>query len=453
MTIPLKQILVNPQNPRFEPVKTEREAINLMLDEEGDKVFNLAKDIAQHGLNPMKNIMVVALGGGRFVPVDGNRRVIALKLLQDPSVTDDAGFVEKFQQLKKDSGVPVRSEIDCVLSPDSESAFRWVNLEHTGENKGVGVLDWDSVQRERFIAQYTGRKLSRAVQIIDYARENELLHGKIDSTTLDRLLGSPVIRKEIGVDFPDGILKIMRSQSEVFGNISKILSAMCGKGFKVAEVYDVEKATAWVTNILKGEEDQGKAKPEEEEQPGKKKKTRSKSDPFEGNWITSQLHLAYPANNRVKSMLGELKGLNPSTRPNVCATSLRVLLELAVYVYLDENGGIEDIVDGKRSKLEEDNRRLQTKRQWDKTWSPSFHDTLNYLCSHETLMKSSTDRKAVKVFIGKTSGEPFLAELNLFTHNPSYAATKESVCEIWCKLGKLIFKCILSGNNEDRPTK
>lgn len=456
VTIPLSKIVVNPENPRFEPVKTERDAINLMLGEAGEKVFNLARDIVQHGQNPIKNILVVSIGGGKYMPLEGNRRVIAMKLLHDPELTNDVKFVERFRQLKKESGVLPAIEIDCVVSPDRESAYRWVNLEHTGENKGVGVVDWDAEQRERFVAQYTGKKLSYAVQVIDFSKENNIKHGKIDTTTLDRLLGSPSIRKQIGIEFPEGLLKVSRSKTEILDNLGKILVAMSNKEFKVADVYDVERATAWISKVLAGTgagTGDGKDEPTKSEDKKKTGKTKSKPDPLDGDWISNQLHAAYPANNRVKAILGELKGLNPATRPNVCATSLRVLLELAVYTFLWDNGGIQAIIAEEKKRLEADNRKRSTPRQWEKNWSPTFQRTLSYLSANEDLMKDPADRKALSTFLSKNTDQPFLTELNLFTHNPSYAPDPNAITDIWCKLGKLVFKCILQAKNEDSSAK
>jgi ParB-like chromosome segregation protein Spo0J len=80
--IPIEKLLVNPQNPRFEPVGNQEEAISMMLSEAEKKIINLAKDIAQYGLNPSKSLMVVKVDKGYYLPLEGNRRVTAIKLLK-----------------------------------------------------------------------------------------------------------------------------------------------------------------------------------------------------------------------------------------------------------------------------------------------------------------------------------------------------------------------------------
>jgi hypothetical protein len=435
----ITQLLVNHENPRFEPVENESEAIDLMMTEAGSEVLNLAKDIAYHGLNPSKRLMVIEQGKGKFLPLEGNRRIVALKLLHRPDLAKDQQYKQKFEQLKREAGKEIQTTVECVVFPDRESAYRWVNLEHTGKNNGVGVLGWDSAQRQRFIAQFAGKKLSRAIQLIDFAKDNKIASDSVDSTTLDRLLGNPAVREYLGLDFKDGSLEPASPKSVVLANVQKLFAAMSAREFKVAQVYTSMQAKAWVAAILGIK--QPTAKPQRK---AKANKPSTKPDPFDGDWITPQLLGIYPHKNRVKAILQELKGLSPSQKPNVCATSLRVLLELAVYVFLDQHGGIKKIIEEKKAELTKDNARRVVPKVMEKDWAPSFQLTLSYLCNDESLMPDPLARKAIKTFIGKKSSEPFLLELNQFIHNPDYEPRSEAVIEIWNKLGKRIFRTVLS---------
>lgn len=436
--ISIERLLVNPENPRFEPVKNQQAAIDLMLAEVGKEVLNLAEDIAKHGLNPSKSLMVVEIEKDHFLPLEGNRRVVALKLLHNPELAKDNKFVELFKTLKKEHGTQIPTQMECAIFPDKESAFRWVNLEHTGENKGVGVLRWDSEQRQRFIAQYAGKKPSRSIQLFDFADQNNLNHEKVDSTTLDRIVTTPFVREQIGISFPQSLLDLEKPKNKVISNLRKIFAAMSKKEFKVGDVYTNTHRKDWIKNIL-GISDKNKGA---EETP---QGAKAKGGPLDGDWITHQLYSAYPIKNRIKSILKELKDLNPKQKPNICATSLRVLLELAVYVFLKEKKKIKAMIDQKKQRVIEENKKRSNKREWDKDWSPNFQRTLDYMATEENIITDPLERKALKTFIGKKSNEPFLLELNQFIHNPDYEPSPEMVIEIWNKLGKLIFKTILSG--------
>jgi len=441
--IPIESLLVNPENPRFEPVKNQQEAINTMLSKAGNTVFNLAKDIAQHGLNPSKSLMVVEVENGQYLPLEGNRRVVALKLLHNPEQTSDIKFLNQFRELKKEFGEQIPNEVECTIFPDKESAFRWVNLEHTGRNKGVGILSWDSTQRQRFIAQYAGKKPSRSIQLFDFADENDLEHDKVDSTTLDRLVSTPFVRDQIGVAFPGGLLDLVKSKNQVLRNLHKVFTEMSKKDFKVGDVYTSAKSKTWIKNLL-GVSD--KDRKDEEE---RLRHAKTKGGPLDGDWVTHRLYSAYIKQNRVKAILKELKDLNPQRKPNICASSLRVLLELTVYVFLRENGKIKTIIEQEKEKFFGDNRKRTKKREWEKDWSPNFQRMLDYISNDEDIITDPQERKALKIFIGKKSNEPFLAELNQFTHNPDYEPSPEMVTEIWKKLGKLIFRAILYKQDEN----
>ena len=135
--ISIEKLVVNSENPRFEPVKNQQAAMDLMLNEVGKEVLNLAEDIAKHGLNPSKSLMVVEIEKDHFLPLEGNRRVVALKLLHNPELATDKKIVESFKTLKKEHGTQIPTQVECSIFPDKESAFRWVNLEHTGKNKDL----------------------------------------------------------------------------------------------------------------------------------------------------------------------------------------------------------------------------------------------------------------------------------------------------------------------------
>lgn len=49
-TINITDIQLDEKNPRFNPINNQKDAINIMFDELGDKLYVLAKDIVEHGL-------------------------------------------------------------------------------------------------------------------------------------------------------------------------------------------------------------------------------------------------------------------------------------------------------------------------------------------------------------------------------------------------------------------
>ena len=57
--IKLTDLHLNTENYRFDPVASQKEAIDKMVDEQSDKLFNLAEHIIKNGLNPNDKIQVI----------------------------------------------------------------------------------------------------------------------------------------------------------------------------------------------------------------------------------------------------------------------------------------------------------------------------------------------------------------------------------------------------------
>lgn len=442
-TIDIQKLLVNPENPRFEPVENQAAALELMLSEAGDEVINLARDISLNGLNPSKRLMVIAAKGDKYLPLEGNRRIVALRTLKDPKLVKNKSLKEKIEKIKKESTKKIPGQVECIVFPDKESAVHWVSLEHTGKNKGVGVLKWTRVELQRFLAQITQKPLSRDVQLIDFAKENKLNNRKVDPSTLDRIASTPYVCKQLGISFPKGVLKLTKPKKQVMNGLQRVLDAMSTADFKVRDVYTAAQRETWIVDVLgtngKTAKSSTESSKKEDEQAAKKK-----SDPLDGDWITHGLFQKYAKKNRIKAILKELKDLDPNQKPNVCASSLRVLFELAIYVFLEEKGIIKKLIKEEKDSLAKRNKTRKVKVEWKKDWSPSLSKMLKYIATSDDLISDPNKRRALSTFIGKKSTEPFLEELNLFIHNPDYEPSPANVFEIWKKLGKPLFRAILS---------
>lgn len=52
-TIKLTSLFVNTENYRFEPLSSQKEAIDKMIEDQGDKLYSLVDDIVTNGLSPV----------------------------------------------------------------------------------------------------------------------------------------------------------------------------------------------------------------------------------------------------------------------------------------------------------------------------------------------------------------------------------------------------------------
>jgi hypothetical protein len=199
-------IYLDSDNPRHELIDDQADIIQYLVEHESIRA--LAKDIAANGLNPLDKIGVVKNEDGNYVVVEGNRRICALQLLNDPSKAPTVADAKFFRNLSATND-QYPSEITCSLLEDFKHEIRWVTLRHSGEQNGVGIRGWDSEQKSRNNARLDKKDPNAlALTLIDYATKKGYLPKSREEkimTTAARYLGNPIFR---------GILGIVTSRSE-----------------------------------------------------------------------------------------------------------------------------------------------------------------------------------------------------------------------------------------------
>lgn len=153
-SISISNLIINPDNDRFESVENEKQAIDIMLTKLGDKIYYIAIHILENGLSPKPfYVMPSKKSNKKFLVKEGNRRTTALKLMANPKLIDSkkhASLKNRFFKLhERFMETPIR-KIMCYIYDDVEEADKWVRLEHTGEQNGVGIVEWKPEQVQRF---------------------------------------------------------------------------------------------------------------------------------------------------------------------------------------------------------------------------------------------------------------------------------------------------------------
>jgi len=359
--IPISELLVNPDNPRFDSVVNQKEAIEKMLDEKGPEIKKLAQDIIDHGINPTKSLAVLASSNGKFVTLEGNRRVVSLILLNEPTKTKNLDFREFFQQLKNKYQKQIPNSVSSIVFEKEEDARHWLMLEHTGKNQGVGVDPWDSEQKDRFL-----QKASKQLIVFDFADANRIKRTNVDATNLERLLSTPHVCNAIGISFSGGELTMKKPKSVVKNNLKKVFAKMSKVDFKVGDIYTKELRENWINKVLgsKSESYQTqKTTPEQGKGKSKglpKTSTRKHLVPDTCDLVIKQ--------SRINNIFRELKddlildGSEKST-PNAVGVLFRVFLEASLTHYLIKRVKIAPSIDmtinqkiEKATKFMEDNR-------------------------------------------------------------------------------------------------
>jgi hypothetical protein len=225
--IDFDRVFLNLENPRHEPFTSQDEAIDFLCTNE--YVYELAKDLTKVGLNPLELFALLPSPskGKRktYVVGEGNRRLCALMLLNDPELAPPKER-EKFRELAADwKPIP---QIFAIVFNKQEDVDQWIERIHGGLQGGIGRKTWNAEQKTRFTGD---RKNIVAQMILDYAENRKMLtaedrKGKL--TTAQRFLSNITFREALGVDSSnlEDICRI-RTEEEFDRSVKAFVEDLC----------------------------------------------------------------------------------------------------------------------------------------------------------------------------------------------------------------------------------
>lgn len=153
--VPLANLLFDPENPRlpkeFRGKRDEAAVIKHMLRDES--LIELMKSIGQTGYSASEPLLVVP-EGDKFIVVEGNRRLAALKLLSNYELAT----------IRQKSVKEITSE--KVYSPNTIPCIKYQNrediLDYLGYRHITGVKNWGALEKARYLQQLYNRHIATA---------------------------------------------------------------------------------------------------------------------------------------------------------------------------------------------------------------------------------------------------------------------------------------------------
>jgi hypothetical protein len=344
----VSNLLFDGLNPRLaEPNIGQRDAHKAIAKDQQRKLVRLARDIVEHGINPgdLPYVMAAKDGRGRYIVLEGNRRLAALRGLENPDALDGALTPENLRQLRLLSKqyTPIDSA-ECVVFKDREEAHHWIELRHTGQNDGAGVVPWNTGESQRFGARTKGRDIH--VQALDFLeRENKLTpeqRSDVPITSLKRLLATPQVRNVLGIGLKEGELQILADKRKVANALSHVATDLASGRTTVSDIYNAKQRVQYAKSLpasvkVKATAKNGRGLLSESVSPAKQKKEKVKRRPPRDRLIPSDCTLAKTI-GRIKDIEDELRELSLDRHSNAVSVLLRVFIELSVDVYIADNG-------------------------------------------------------------------------------------------------------------------
>lgn len=430
-SIPIANLSLNTENPRFELVGSQRDAVKIMIEDQGDKLLNLAKDIVNDGLNPGDIPFVTPdeLEKGKYKVLEGNRRVTALKILHNPSLIDSSlvSFAKRINPLIDQFKKEPLDEVPCVVFDTPEEANKWIKLKHTGENDGVGIVKWDPVNIARFDERNDGVAgialqaidfLSREQSVPDAVKENL---KNVPTSSLKRLLTDTNIQEVIGISIVDNKLQTDLQKSEVVKGLVKITMDLATKKIRVRDIYKVKDREKYIETFKPSEIPNKKKRAEntwELNSPisdaiaeKKKKKKPLKPAPLstDRKTIIRKDCIISINDSRINKIYSELKSIEVDDFENAAGVLLRVFIELSLDAYIEHNALTTVTIDATlRKKVDEVSLDMERDKRVNK-----------HIC------------KGIRIAVNKPQDILSMDTFNAYVHNRHFSPNPKDLKHTW----------------------
>jgi hypothetical protein len=355
--IHISDLLLDVENPRYADIaRNQQAAATVLAEKHPAHILKLAADIVEKGLDPTTLPAAVATDDKRkkrYRLLEGNRRLLAIKALETPTLISGvlpSGASKTLTELSRKYAAEPISSMNCVLFDSEEEAEPWVWLRHTGENEGVGLVSWGATEKERYKARRTG-KLKPTGQVIEFVEK----HGSLSAdalasvqkinTNVERMIETTYVKEKLGFDVVDGEVVSWYPADELAKGLTRIVDDLLTKKKSVNDLYYAQQRKDYVDTFAKSQLPKKKAVLDEpvvlsDLTAGKKQPRKVPSRPKPKQKPKPRTTVAQDGlnvtNPRINDIYNELLNLNAETSPNACSVLFRVFIELSVDHLLEE---------------------------------------------------------------------------------------------------------------------
>jgi hypothetical protein len=149
-SLKISDLLLDPENPRIpEPDdgKPRSQAELARILDMGFDAFTVAESLAVHGYFASEPMIAISGTNGKWVVVEGNRRLTAILGLTDAGIR--GGFLEakKWDEIATNSKITSNDSIPVVIASSRLDAAPIIGTKHIG-----GILQWKPYPQARYIA-------------------------------------------------------------------------------------------------------------------------------------------------------------------------------------------------------------------------------------------------------------------------------------------------------------
>lgn len=459
---PTKQIAVtslhlDTKNPRLGAAATgasPRELVQLLF--EHDKAMEIASSIASRAFFPNEPLLAIR-EGDRYVVVEGNRRLAALKALRDPGLLEGALERQIERLVRRISDIQTIAKVPVIIAPNRRATDRQV----AGKHVGTPVLPWQAENRASFILE----KLEEGYDTQELLDELGFSTADIQSARQTKAIAD-IAR---GLDLPEDVKgKLANPRTKLFTTIERIFESTVGRDYLMVEPNPdhgfrgrttkqefIKGLTKLVTDVAQGRQSSRTLNANEDIRKYFESWTADQLPKAKrGSFVPSDILGSKPpkplvrakstdgvirqtsiyktvlpktlkvrfGNDRLIDIRRELTKLKREDFPNAGAVLLRVFFELSVIQYLERTGELSAIT----KKLKE-----KGKLQHDLPAMKQLVPEIIRIAKEKLDRGSSTKvEKALKY----DAAAPFtLSDLHAFVHQNAEMPGERDILQFWSR--------------------
>lgn len=375
ITLPPSDLLIDEENPRLpQPNVGQREALRGIAADQGSKLLTLAKDILANGMNPGDLAWVMPRGDDlkRYVVLEGNRRLAALKALENPEALVGAVDMKVLSELRRLSkeyqSTPIES-VSCIAVKNREEARHWIELRHTGPNEGAGIVPWGSDERSRFGAR--SGNLDVHTQLLNFLEARGDItpddRRNMKMTNIKRVVESPAVRSKLGYEVRDGRVHLLADADRVAKAVLWVARDVSKKS--VSDIYTRTQRERYAedlpaTIVVKPTVAPGASTPADAGSgKGKSKRVKKQKPSRLRDYLIPRDCVLSVTDERVRDIENELRTVRIDDYPNAVSVLFRVFLELSADAYAADKKLSTSIDDSLAKKLTDVVADLITKKK------------------------------------------------------------------------------------------
>lgn len=422
-----------------------------------EDAFDIVKSIVQYGLFP-DEFPIVTKEKKKLIVIEGNRRLAALKALDDPERVPF--FKDKIKALEHTKIQKIRA----VLAPSREKALQLIANKHTNNLR----RPWQPLRQayfyksqmengktvEQLKQEYPGHDITKFIKMLEthhlaksITYDNDtitlLVHDerKFPITNLERMYDDPYVTSYLGFEFEStGKVKGKAKTDDFKKAYKKIVEDISLSNLNSRNTNTKEQRKKYIDTLpqdLKPRQSKNstftsrtfKETRVNKEELAKKIKSIKKQKGLIPSYIPFRLE-----HSSLREIYDELRSIPVKDFANATHDLLRSFLECTLVCYLKETSEF---------KLVEKNNKH----------NPKLDEMLTFILSDKcTSIDDASLKQVIEHIKGHYTQAYSLARLNMINHNESWVSTEKEVRTAWSKIEPLM-KYLLNPRIDGKHSK